>query len=284
MAVLLVTSEEYADGEPGAVALDAALAERGIDARWVCWDDPSVAWESADLVAVRSAWDYHRRAPAFLAWAARVPRLLNGAAVFAWNHDKAYLAGLGAESGLPAIPTRTVDSADELGAAAADWGALVVKPRVSASGEGLWVLDAGAPGTLPEAGGPWIAQPLVESVRTAGEYSLYVLGGAVSAQFHKLPAGGEIRVNEDHGGTVRRTPVDPGLAELAHRAVSWVEGRLGVRLDYARVDLLHHDGAWALSELELIEPGLYLDVDPGHAVPFAALVERLLGPAAAAPH
>ena len=36
------------------------------------------------------------------------------------------------------------------------------------------------------------------------------------------------------------------------------------------------DGAWAVSELELIEPGLYLDVDPANAGRFADLVRSLL--------
>ena len=34
------------------------------------------------------------------------------------------------------------------------------------------------------------------------------------------------------------------------------------------------DGTLAVSELELIEPGLYLDVLPGNAEPFADLVAR----------
>jgi hypothetical protein len=47
-------------------------------------------------------------------------------------------------------------------------------------------------------------------------------------------------------------------------------------VDYLRVDLLRWDGDWVVSELELIEPGLYLDVSPANAEPFAdLLVERL---------
>jgi hypothetical protein len=36
------------------------------------------------------------------------------------------------------------------------------------------------------------------------------------------------------------------------------------------------NGAWAVSELELIEPGLYLDVEPANADRFAGLVRSLL--------
>ena len=43
-------------------------------------------------------------------------------------------------------------------------------------------------------------------------------------------------------------------------------------MDYLRVDLLRWDGQWVVSELELIEPGLYLDVSPANAEPFADLL------------
>ena len=96
-SVLLATSSNWPDGEPGAPALVDALERRGIDAAWARWDDAGVDWAAADLVAVRSTWDYTERAEEFLAWAREVDgvtRLLNGADVFTWNHDKAYLAGL----------------------------------------------------------------------------------------------------------------------------------------------------------------------------------------------
>ena len=69
MTVLLVTSRDLPAGEPGAPALDAALAARGVDARWVVWDDPAVDWSAASLVAARSPWDYTERPSEFLAWA-----------------------------------------------------------------------------------------------------------------------------------------------------------------------------------------------------------------------
>ena len=53
--------------------------------------------------------------------------------------------------------------------------------------------------------------------------------------------------------------------------------RFGRPLDYLRVDLLRWEDAWVVSELELIEPGLYLDVSPANAGPFADLVQSRLG-------
>ena len=66
-SVLLVTSAMFASGEIGG-DLVAALDRTGVAARWVVWDDDAVDW-TADLVAVRSTWDYHRRCPDFLTWA-----------------------------------------------------------------------------------------------------------------------------------------------------------------------------------------------------------------------
>ena len=81
--VLLATCSQMPDGEEwaGTDHLLPALRERGIDGRWVVWDDPEVDW-SQDLVAVRSTWDYERRRGEFLDWARSVPRMLNSAAVF----------------------------------------------------------------------------------------------------------------------------------------------------------------------------------------------------------
>ena len=132
--VLLATSSDWPDGEPGAPALDAALAGRGISSAWALWDDPDVDWAGVRLVAVRSTWDYTERPDAFVAWARSVEgvtRLLNGADLFAWNLDKAYLAGL---DGVVAVPTIPADDVEALRDAVRRLGTAVVKPRTGASG------------------------------------------------------------------------------------------------------------------------------------------------------
>jgi len=123
-----------------------------------------------------------------------------------------------------------------------------------------------------------VVQPLVPSVRTEGETSVFVLGGVPVSQVDKLPAGGEIRVHEHFGGSSRPVPLRDEAAGLAIAATSAVDLVLGVPLDYGRVDMMRlPDGTLAVSELEVTEPGLYLDVLPGNAVPFADLVADRLG-------
>lgn len=289
--VLLATAPLVPAGESGGQLLVDALAARDVHAAWAVWDDEDVDWAGARLVAVRSTWDYHRRLDEFLSWARRTAAttpVLNGADVFAWNADKAYLAELAGAvdpAELPVVPTRVLDDRTlvaGLQGALADWGRVVVKPATGAGGVGVVVVESVDDEALADlVAGPWVVQPLVESVRTTGEVSVFVLDGRPVAQVDKVPAAGEIRVHEHLGGTYRASAEvgldagSPGRVALA--AVAAVEARHGARPAYARVDLLHHEGRWTLSELELIEPALYLDLLPGVADRFAALVAARLG-------
>ncbi len=286
--MLLATFDLMPGGEPEGHLLLEALQHRSIEASWAVWSDPSVDWAGADLVAVRSTWDYYRRPAAFLAWAREVEqrtRLLNGAEVMAWNADKAYLAQL-PDLDVAAVPTLVVED-DALPAglqqALERWGPSVVKPRTGAGGVGVVVAEQLHDPRLQElTAGPWVVQPLVASVRTTGESSVYVIGGEVAGQAAKQvgeaeAAAGEVRVHPLYGGRTGVVEIDPVRAGLAVQAVDAVARRFDTGVDYARVDLVHHDGAWVVSELELIEPSLYLDVMPTNAERFADVVAARLG-------
>lgn len=282
--VLLVTCAAWPAGEPGGDLVVRELADRGVSAAWVAWDDPGVDWAEARRVLIRSTWDYERRRDEFIDWARKVQQLttlVNTAQVVEWNTDKIYLLDLiGAE--LPVVPTLGVDSEFELAPAVAAFEPAVVKPRVGAGGRGVVVFDLepGGPEGLDESQlqpGPWVVQPLVESVHTEGETSVFVLGGRVVSQVRKLPASGEIRVQEEYGGTAEAVEVTTEAGELALRTVEVAEKLLSTVLPYARVDLMRlADGQLVVSELEVVEPGLYLDVVPGNAAAFADVVADLL--------
>lgn len=294
--VLLATSAEWPSGEPAGDLLVGALAERGVPAAWAVWDDAGVDWSAARLVVVRSSWDYSWRRDDFLAWAEHVERwsrLLTGAAVLRWNTDKAYLLDL-ERVGVPVVPTALLDDLADLGSLPAPFaGRVVVKPSVAAGGRGLTVQDAGmdlgqvaslAPGTEPPGGpGCWLVQPLVESVRTEGETSVFVLGGVPVSQARKVPGEGEVRVHEMYGGrTEPVTPTDEAML-LATETVAAAGQLLGTELPVARVDLMRlADGRLVVGELEVTEPGLYLDVLPGNAEAFAEVVAGALADAAEA--
>ncbi len=276
-SVLLATCSYFPDGEPGAEHLDRALAARGVDAAWVLWDDPHVDWAAADLVVIRSTWDYEYRPAEFLAWVDSIgPTLLNGADTIRWNLDKAYLVEL-ADTGLPVVPTTSVETVEELRAAVARLGTAVVKPRVGAGGRGVRVVTAETSAPPADDPGPWIVQPVVESVRTTGEVSVFVFDGVAASRLDKLPAAGEIRVHEEYGGHTVVGALDADSARTAVESFAAAGRVLGAEPAYGRADLMWWEGRWVLGELELVEPGLYLDVLADNAEPFAELVARRLG-------
>jgi glutathione synthase/RimK-type ligase-like ATP-grasp enzyme len=210
------------------------------------------------------------------------PGLLNGADAFAWNTDKRYLLDL-ADSAVPVVRTLLVEDESELAPAVADCFPAVVKPRVGANGRGVVVFDGepGGPADLDESQlgpGPWVVQPLLGSVRTEGEASVFVLGGEPVSQVRKRPGAGEIRVHEQYGGRTDPEPLGPEAADLARRAILAAQRLLGHRLDYGRVDLMREDdGRLVVGEVEVTEPGLYLDAVPANAEAFADLVVDVLG-------
>ncbi len=225
---------------------------------------------------MRSTWDYAARLGEFLAWAERIdPVLLHGSAVFGWNTDKSYLLDLAA-AGVPVVPTRLASSEAEVRELLLGDGSWVVKPTVGANGLGVTAVEGAA--WIPDSAGPWVVQPLVESVRTEGETSVFVIGAAVVAQLSKSPAAGEFRVQEERGGRTRPVPVTDEARDLADQAYAATERLLGTSLSYARIDLLRHDGHLVVTEVEVTEPGPYLDVLPGIAEPFADVLARRLLP------
>lgn len=282
--LLLATSADWPDGEPGGDMLLEALAAVGLPAAWAVWDDSAVDWAGAGVVAVRSTWDYDSRREEFLAWARRVAdttRLVHSADVIAWNTDKIYLLDL-IDAGLPVVPTLSAEDESELPPAIAAFDCAVVKPRVGAGGRGVVVFDGrpGGPEDLDESRlemGPWVVQPLVGSVRTEGETSVFVLGGRAVSAVCKRPGGDDIRVHEWFGGRSERAAVTDEATTLALETVVAAERLLGEDLPCARVDLMRADGGGlVVSELEVAEPGLYLDLVPENARAYAAALAQAL--------
>ena len=270
--VLLATCRDLPDGEPGHQALDDALRARGLDASWAIWDDDGVDWAAAAVVAVRSTWDYMARLEEFLGWARRVDDvLLHGSRVFDWNTDKRYLLEL-ARAGVPVVPSTVASDETEVLELVSGGGRYVVKPTVGANA--LGVSAAGDERWVASGTGPWLVQPLVESVATEGETSVFVIDGRVVGQVAKHPAVGEFRVQEEMGGRAEQVAVTAEAGDLAGRAYAETERILDSTLSYARVDLLRHDGTLVVTEVEVTEPGLYLDVAPGLAQPFAEMLSR----------
>ena len=158
-------------------------------------------------------------------------------------------------------------------------GQVVIKPAVGIGAFGAARLEVGTDdATNTEAFahlealamlGDVLIQPMIPSVAERGEVSIVHLGGEYSHAVRKVPATGDFRVQDHHGGTV--VDHEPTSAELAvARDADGRHERDRAPL-YARADLVDLAGL-VVMELELVEPELFLRRSPGSADRFAAAI------------
>ena len=268
----LATCAGVPEGDEDEAELVAALAALGVDSRTVVWDDPGVDWEDFDLTVVRSAWDYAERRDDFLAWAARLRRVLNPLPLLTWNTDKQrYLTDL-VSAGVPVVPTAFVEPGEAFRPPEKPF---VVKPSISAGGRSSARFDrgegdaaAGLVSRIHSEGRTAMVQPFLGEL---GETALVYLGGRYSHSVRRrvpLPrvgATGDLFLEEQ----LAPAEATPAEREVADRALEHVPGELL----YARVDLM--DGA--VLELEVTEPSLYLGLGHGAVRRFAESIAATLG-------
>lgn len=271
--IAFATCAALPDLDPGDRRAARALEQRGATVQPAVWSDAERDWRTYDAVVIRSCWDYHLETERFLGWIdalqASGVRVWNPPATVRWNLDKGYLADL-AGQGFATIPTHFVPADTEWSLRTVleenGWDRAVVKPTVSLSAHRTLrctpanadaVQQAFAQGSDVGA----MVQPYVEEIETDGEWSLVYYLGRYSHAARKRPAGGDFRVQNEHGG--RREAVDP--PEAIRVSADRLVAETAADCLYARVDGVRRDGAWQLMELELIDPELYLDEDDATA-------------------
>ncbi len=246
----------------------AALRAAGLSVERVAWDDPDPR-PATDfrLCVVRSTWDYPRDPAAFQAWVARMDagtRLLNSGRVCAWNLHKRYLFALEA-AGIPIIPTRLVERGSDAAAAEWPWVDVVLKPAVSAGSYLTRRFDGDPQGaraflaqTLLER--DMLVQEFVPDVDVSGERNLIWIDGAFTHVVLKAPRFAD----DDESVSAAKEPLEEELllGERVLTAACADGGFTRAELLYARVDSVQHGGRRVLSELELLEPSLFLRQSP----------------------
>jgi glutathione synthase/RimK-type ligase-like ATP-grasp enzyme len=251
-----------------------ALAERGISALPLVWDDDTVEWRNFDAVLIRSTWDYHLKPQQFFAWIDRLEslgvRLVNPAPVLRWNAEKTYLRDLEA-AGITVVPTRWVERGEHTPLLAilreTGWTRAVVKPSIAATAYRTWSTDpvsASADETRFRelvADGRVLVQPFLEAITNEGEWSLIFFGGTYAYSVLKTPASGDFRVQNDFGGRSLVRAADSALVAQAASVLDAAPFRTS-DLVYARVDGCVVEGRFVLMELEVLEPALFLGIDP----------------------
>ncbi len=261
-----------------AIAIDE-LVRRGHTVDEVPWRGVTDG-RGYDAVVIRTPWDYQKDLPAFLALLDRIAvPLANSPALVRWNAYKTYLGELGAR-GVPIVPTTYGRglSGDELRALPARLGVdeIVIKPVVGANADDAYRVTATTPPDEIVAryvDRDWMAQPFVHRVLDEGEHSLFYFGGALSHAIRKVPARGDFRVQEEHGGDILPVPITDETRAAADQVMAALPGDdapLQARVDLVRLD----DGTLALMELEAIEPSLYFRTHPRAPANFADAIVR----------
>jgi glutathione synthase/RimK-type ligase-like ATP-grasp enzyme len=204
--------------------------------------------------------------------------LRNSRKLIEWNVHKSYIHKL-AFLGLPVVPTKLVfrgESHDIQSLAEEQrWVDIVIKPALGAASHAVKRVRNDR-GSLADGQAHFealislqdvLVQPYFSSVDAYGERSLVFFNGRFSHAVVKKPFDTVLVVSSERSARVMATDQE---ISTAHRAI---ESLPDLPL-YARVDLLRDaDNGICISEVELIEPGLYLAVHDDALVKFADAIE-----------
>ena len=275
--VVFATCRKFPNLTPSDAVLAEALRKKGVRARPAPWNGAFAPFAEADLVVIRSTWDYFDVPDEFAAWIGRLETetaLLNPPEVLRWNMTKAYLFEL-AEKGVAVPPARRIapdaasiaDAMDALGLDEA-----IVKPLSGGTASGLSRVRRDDRQALEKAAailnGEAMVQAFVPEIVVRGETSLIFFGGAFSHAILKTPKAGDIRVQEDHGGAARAVDAPDWAVAEAARILALCPGETA----YARIDAVLFDAHLALMEVELVEPELFFVHRPDAAERFAEIL------------
>ncbi len=275
-AIVLATASDQPEITASDRLCAEALERRGCPVVAASWDGPRAAFDGAAAVVIRSTWGYYRAGDAFRDWTeaiAAASRLFNPIGLVRWNLRKDYIGKLAAAS--VRVPQThfvacEVDAIEKV-FGETGWSRAVVKPLTGASGYSVELVareavadavsrlaaEARASGVLVQEFLPEIAK---------GELSLIYFDGIFSHAVRKRPPQGEFRVNARFGATRSAEMPSREVTEQGAAAL----GTLPELPLYARVDGVVRDGALIVIEVGVLEPGLFLDFDPGSAERFAA--------------
>jgi len=265
----------------------APLARLGWEVSVLPWTQKDRPWEAFEAVVIRSTWDYWNNVPAFLDTLATVNRqtlLANPLGLVHWNLAKTYMRDLEGK-GVRIVPTLWPDRFQPVLLPSfrerLDSPELVVKPVVGANGEDAFRLSPGDPAERLEriaarfVGRDCMVQSFMPAVIEEGEYSMFYFNGRFSHAILKVPAASEFRSQEERGADIRPVVPETRLRERGRDALATLDpAPLYARIDFVR----DAEGDFVVMELELIEPSLYLRMDPRAPARFARAVDDWFSP------
>jgi glutathione synthase/RimK-type ligase-like ATP-grasp enzyme len=272
----------------GFVADDDLLVEplRGLGhvAEFVPWQD-EMDWRQYGGVVIRTTWDYQNDLPAFIRVLEQIEvrtRLANPLSLVKWNADKKiYLRDL-EERGACIVPTFWNDH--KIGSSQLQrWfeqlqtNEIVIKPTIGANAQDAMRIKSGAADVEALSktfdGRSYMVQPFMRGIVEEGEFSLFYFNGEYSHTILKTPKTGDFRVQEEHGGLIQTVEPSNDLLATGDSVMNYISPTpLYARVDFVRTA----NGEFAVVELELIEPSMYLRQADQAPDSFAEAIHRWL--------
>ena len=265
--------------------LKSAFESQGLKVDITYWDNPSYEWQQTKSVLFRTVWDYFERFDEFWEWLEQVKtktRLINSYELIKWNIDKHYLRDL-KNNGIQVVPTYFADRGNNIClqeiANLNDWKHIVIKPAISASAFNTYKITNDEIEQKEQLfhellqTHDMLIQPFFPTISELGEASLMVFGGKFTHAILKKAKAGDFRVQDDFGGTVHDynpTQEEIKFAEKVFQSCTSLP-------IYGRVDIVWDSNKHIyLSELEIIEPELWIRNRPESANKIAEAVNKIL--------
>ena len=279
----LVTCREVPELYDDDIMLKEALVQAGASVLPVVWDDNNVCWQDFRILVLRSVWDYHLRTRDFIRWVSTMQSqglpLANPASVVLRNAHKSYLKDM-EHRGMSMVPSRfcqgTVLREIDIAFTEFSCDTLVIKPLIGASAYRVLRINRDDKSSLCAAAAEYcddeyILQPYLAEIEADGEQSFVFFDRRFSHAVFKRPCDGEIRVQDDYGGTFTYCQPKPGAIAWATEALSFCPGDLL----FGRVDAVFVNGQPRLMEIELIDAILYLHDNTARSAFVAAIFARI---------
>jgi hypothetical protein len=250
----------------------------------VPWRTTAPDWDRYRAVYIGVPWDYPEDPQAFLSVLKSIDEskaiLVNDLALVHWALPKTYLRDLEA-GGAAIVPSIWHDDMDErlLEEAFAVHGTdrIIVKPVISTNATDTYLLTRERARELKSElrsvfdQRPFVVQPFIENIQSEGEFSLFYFNSEFSHATLKVPKAEDFRVQEEHGAEVLSIVPEQTLLQAGANVMRLVKP-MPV---YARADFVRGpDGRFLVMELELIEPSMYLRMDPDAPRRFAEAFDR----------
>ena len=284
IALLSIPTDQLKDFVADDELMIEPLRALGHAVEFVPWQSERV-WRDYDGVVIRTTWDYQNDLAHFLRVLEHLQTqtpLANPLETVKWNADKKiYLRDI-ERQGAKVVPT--IWQTGKIGEPLIEqWykrlqtSEVVIKPTVGANAQDARRIKKGAEDfdalSIIYENRSYMVQPFMTNIVSEGEFSLFYFNGLYSHAILKTPKPGDFRVQEEHGGYIQ--PIEPpdNLSVTGEKVLKNIlPTPLYARIDFVRMGL----DEFAVMELELIEPSMYLRTAEHAPHLFAEAIDRWL--------